>query len=30
MTKHKLIWAGLIIGLPTLFLALWKGWWCKV
>lgn len=30
MTKRKLIWAGLIIGLPALLLAFWKGWWAKV
>lgn len=30
MTRNKLIWAGLGIGLPALLLALWKGWWARV
>lgn len=27
MMKHKLVWAGVIIGLPALAATLWKGWW---
>lgn len=30
MRRQKLIWMGLIIGVPTLFLAVRKGWWVKV
>lgn len=30
MMKHKLIWAGLAIGISALVLALWKGWWAEV
>lgn len=30
MTKNKLTWAEFLIGLSTLLLMLWKGWWEKV
>jgi hypothetical protein len=29
MMKRKLIWAGVVVGLPALFMALRKGWWSK-
>ena len=29
MMKHKLFWVGLSIVIPTLFLALRKGWCVK-
>lgn len=30
MTKRTFLWMGVLIGLPALMLALWKGWWDKV